>query len=83
MTECNECNGDQFYVGGRRRGADSFPEKKVTFCFNRQRNLTQMRGVGELEVQKILKSVTSSRRNQSLLDAPVIKPIGRHQEVRA
>ncbi len=28
MTECNECNGNQLYVGGRRRGDDSFPEKK-------------------------------------------------------
>jgi hypothetical protein len=37
-TECNECNGDQLYVGGRRRGDDSFPKKKVTFRFNRLRN---------------------------------------------
>jgi hypothetical protein len=34
-----ECNGDQLYVGGRRRGDDSFPEKKVTFRFNRPHNL--------------------------------------------
>jgi hypothetical protein len=33
------------------------------------------RGCEELEVQKILKSVASSRRNQDLPDAPVIKPI--------
>jgi hypothetical protein len=37
-TECNECNGDQLYVGGRRLGDDSFLEKKVTFRFNRPRN---------------------------------------------
>jgi hypothetical protein len=36
--ECNECNGDQLYVGGRRWGDDSSPEKKLTFCFNRPRN---------------------------------------------
>jgi hypothetical protein len=28
-TECNECNGDQLYMGGRQQGDDSFPEKKV------------------------------------------------------
>jgi hypothetical protein len=32
-----------------------------------------MRGVRELKVQKILKSAASSRRNQDLPDAPVIK----------
>jgi hypothetical protein len=67
-TKCNECNGDQLYVGGRRQGNDSFPEKKAI--------RTQMQGVRELEVQKILKSVASSRRNQDLPDVPVIKPIG-------
>jgi hypothetical protein len=70
-----ECNGDQLYVGGRRRGDDSFPEKKVTFRFNRPHNLdadVRSRGVGN---SKGLKSVASSRRNQYLLDAPVIKPI--------
>jgi hypothetical protein len=48
-TECNECNVDQLYVGGRRRGNDSFPEKKVTFRFNHLRNPNadaRSRGVG-------------------------------------
>jgi hypothetical protein len=52
MTECNECNGDQLYVGGRRQGNDSFPEKRVTFRFNRPRNLdadARSRGVGNLK----------------------------------
>jgi hypothetical protein len=31
--EGNECKGDQLYVGGRRRGDDSFPEKKGNFLF--------------------------------------------------
>jgi hypothetical protein len=47
--ECNECNDDQLYVGGRRQGDDSFPEKKVTFRFNRPRNPdadARSRGVG-------------------------------------
>jgi hypothetical protein len=37
-TECNKYNGDQLYVGGRRRDDDSFPEKRVPFCFNRPCN---------------------------------------------
>jgi hypothetical protein len=48
-TEYNECNVHQLYVGGRRRGDDSFPEKKVTFRFNHPRNPdadTRSRGVG-------------------------------------
>jgi hypothetical protein len=36
--ERNKYNGDQLYVGGRRWKDDSFPEKKITFCFNRPRN---------------------------------------------
>jgi hypothetical protein len=36
--ERNKSNGDQLYVASRRRDGDSFPEKKVTFCFNRPRN---------------------------------------------
>jgi hypothetical protein len=47
--ECNECNGNRLYVGGRRRGDNSFLEKKVTFCFNRPRNLdtdARSQGVG-------------------------------------
>jgi hypothetical protein len=42
-------NGDQLYVGGRRWEDDSFPEKNITFCFNRPRNPnanTRSRGVG-------------------------------------
>jgi hypothetical protein len=47
--KCNECNGDQIYVGGKRRGDNSFPEKKVTFRFNHSRNPdadARSRGVG-------------------------------------
>jgi hypothetical protein len=36
--KCNKYNGDQLYVGGRRWKDDLFPEKKITFCFNRPRN---------------------------------------------
>jgi hypothetical protein len=36
--EMIECNGDQLYVGGRRRGDNSFPDKNVTFRFNRSHN---------------------------------------------
>jgi hypothetical protein len=48
-TKCNECIGDQLYVGGRRWGDYSFLEKKITFCFNHPRNLdadARSRGVG-------------------------------------
>jgi hypothetical protein len=38
MTERSKSNGGQLYMGGRRRCDDSFPEKKVTFCFNRPRS---------------------------------------------
>jgi hypothetical protein len=38
MMKCNKYNGDQLYVGGRRRDDNLFLEKKVTFCFNRPRN---------------------------------------------
>jgi hypothetical protein len=59
-TECNECNGDQLYVGGRQQGDDSFPEKKVTFRFNRSCNPdtdARSRGVGsskDFEIRGIL-----------------------------
>jgi hypothetical protein len=50
MMECSNYNGDQLYMGGRRREDDSFPEKKkITFCFNRPRNPdvdARSRGVG-------------------------------------
>jgi ribosome modulation factor len=36
--ERDKYNGDQLYVGGRRRDDDSFPEKNVTFYFNRPHN---------------------------------------------
>jgi hypothetical protein len=74
-TECNKYNDDQLYVGGRRRDDDSFHRKKVTFCFNRPRNPDVDARSQELKVQKILKSMAFSRRNQDLPDAPVIKPI--------
>jgi hypothetical protein len=38
MMECNKYNGDQLYVGGRRRNDDSFPKKKITFYFNHPHN---------------------------------------------
>jgi hypothetical protein len=34
MMGHNEYSGAQLYMGGRRRGNDSFPYKKITFCFN-------------------------------------------------
>jgi hypothetical protein len=49
MKECNKYNGDQLYVGGRRREDDLFPEKKLTFCFSRPHNPdmhARSRGVG-------------------------------------
>jgi hypothetical protein len=52
-----------------------FPRKKVTFCFNRPSNPDADVRSREVEVQKILKSEASSRRNHDLPDAPVIKPI--------
>jgi hypothetical protein len=63
MTECNECNGNQLYVGGRRRGDDSFLEKKVTFRFNHPRNPdadVRSRGVGsskDFEIHGVLEKV--------------------------
>jgi hypothetical protein len=33
MPECNNYNGDQLCMGGRRREDDSFPEKKDNFLF--------------------------------------------------
>jgi hypothetical protein len=60
MTERNKYNGDQLYVGGRRRDDDSFLEKKITFCFNRPRNVdadARSRGVGsskDFEIRGIL-----------------------------
>jgi hypothetical protein len=38
MAERSKSNGDQLYVGSRRRDDDLFPEKNVTFCFNRPHN---------------------------------------------
>jgi hypothetical protein len=37
-TERNKYNGDQLYVGDRRQDDNSFPMKKITFCFNCPRN---------------------------------------------
>jgi hypothetical protein len=61
MTEHSKSNGDQLYVGSRRRDGDSFLEKKVTFCFNRPHNPdvdARSQGVGSLKdfkIQGILK----------------------------
>jgi hypothetical protein len=49
MTECNNYNGGQLYMGGRRREDDSFPKKKDNFLFARA-ILTRTREVGGLEV---------------------------------
>jgi hypothetical protein len=54
--ERSKSNGDQLYVGIRRRDDDSFPEEKVTFCFNRPRNPdadARSRGVGSSKDFKI------------------------------
>jgi hypothetical protein len=53
-----------------------FPRKRQHSVSTAHAIQMWIQGVGELEVQKILKSTTSSRRNQDLTDAPVIKPIG-------
>jgi hypothetical protein len=63
-------------VGDRRQGDDSFLEKKVTFCFNRPHNLdadARSRGV---KISKSFEIRGVLEKNQDLLDAPVIKPIG-------
>jgi hypothetical protein len=67
----NKYNGDQLYVGGRRRDHDSFPEKKVTFCFNHPCNLDvdiRSRGVGsskDFEIHGILEEELRSARRTS------------------
>jgi hypothetical protein len=48
-TECNKYNGNQLYVGGRRRDDDSFPEKKGNFLF--QPLAQSGRGCEELGVE--------------------------------
>jgi hypothetical protein len=72
--EHNEYSGAQLYMGGRRYGDDLFSYKKMTFYFNRpcDPNVDSR----SRKVQKILKSVAFSRRNQDLTDPPVIKSIG-------
>jgi hypothetical protein len=55
-TECNKYNGDQLYVGARQWDNDSFPEKKVTFYFNRLCNPdvdARSQGVGSSKDFKI------------------------------
>jgi hypothetical protein len=60
MTEHNKSNGDQLYVGSSRRDDDSFPEKKVTFYFNRPCNPdvdARSQGVGsskDFEIRAVL-----------------------------
>jgi hypothetical protein len=68
MTECNKYNDDQLYMGGRRREDDLFPEKKITFCFNRPRNPdadARSRGVGsskDFEIRGVFKKELRSAR---------------------
>jgi hypothetical protein len=71
MTEHNKYNSDQLYMGGRRREDDSFPEKKITFCFNRPCNSdvdARSRGVGilkKIEIHGILEKEPRSIRHTS------------------
>jgi hypothetical protein len=68
MMECNNYNGDQLYLGGRRREDNSFLEKKITFCFNRQHNPNanvRSWGVGsskDFEIHGVLKKKPRSAR---------------------
>jgi hypothetical protein len=71
MTECNNYNGDQLCMGGRRREDDSFPEKKIIFCFNRPRNLdadARSQGVEsskDFEIRSVLEKESRSTRRTS------------------
>jgi hypothetical protein len=71
MTKCNKYNGDQLYVGGRRREDDSFPKKNIIFCFNRPHNPNvdvRSRGVGsskDFEICGILEKEPISTRHTS------------------
>jgi hypothetical protein len=66
MTECNNYNGDQLYMGGKQQEDDSFPKKKITFCFNRAHNPDmRSRGVGsskDFEIRGILEKEPRSAR---------------------
>jgi hypothetical protein len=75
MMERSKSNGDQLYVGSRRRGDGSFPEKRITFRFNRPHNLdanARSRGVGsskDFEIRSVLeKEARSSRRTSYQVD---------------
>jgi hypothetical protein len=75
MTEHNKYNDDQLYVGGRRWEDDSFPEKNITFCFNRSRNPdtdARSRGVEsskDFEIRGVLeKEPRSARRTNYQAD---------------
>jgi hypothetical protein len=69
--DCNKYNGDQLYVGGRRRDDDSFSKKKITFCFNRPCNPdadVRSRGVRsskDFEIHGVLKKEPRSTRRTS------------------
>jgi hypothetical protein len=71
MMKHNNYNGDQLYVGGRRREDDSFLEKKITFCFNRPCNPdadVRSQGVGsskDFEIHDVLKKEPRSARRTS------------------
>jgi hypothetical protein len=71
MTERNKYNGDQLYVGDRRQEDVSFPEKNITFCFNRPCNPdadARSRGVGSLkdfEIHSVLEKEPRSARRTS------------------
>jgi hypothetical protein len=71
MMEHNKFNGDQLYVGGRQREDDSFPEKRITFCFNHPHNSdtdARSQGVGsskDFEICDVLKKEPRSARRTS------------------
>jgi hypothetical protein len=50
MMECNKSNGNQLYVGSRRRDDGWFPEEKDNFLF--QLPTQSRRGCEELESWK-------------------------------
>jgi hypothetical protein len=70
-TEHNEYSGAQLYMGGRRRGDDSFPLKKITFCFNHSCDPdanSRSRGSGsskKIKIHGVLKKEPRSIRHTS------------------
>jgi hypothetical protein len=69
----NEYSGTHLYTGWQAMGRRFIYVGKDNLLF--QPPARSGRGFEELEVQNFLKSMASSRRNQDLPDAPIIKPI--------